>query len=107
MIYKLLFVLFSLSAIQVTAFPRLNANNVEDFTKLAKTAGKCPHQANQKEAECPHLAKNKELKRQITFDPATQQVSTTGQYAWVAPGSGDQRGVRTFLFLSSLLHTKA
>ena len=33
-------------------------------------------------------------KRQTTFDPAAQLVSTTGSHAWVAPNfaAGDQRG---------------
>ena len=107
MIYMLSFLLFTLSAIQVTAFPHLNANSIEEFTKLTKKSSECPHLAKQNGAECPHLAKNNELKRQITFDPATQQVSTTGQHAWVAPGTGDQRGVCTFRRLSSLFVTKA
>ncbi|CAD6593541.1 MAG: hypothetical protein ASARMPRED_007636 [Alectoria sarmentosa] len=81
MISKLSFVLFSLSTIQVTAFPRLNFNDVKELTKIAKKSG-----------QCPHLAKHQELKRQTAFDPTTQQVSTTGEYAWVAPGAGDQRG---------------
>lgn len=81
MISKLSFVLFALSTIQVTAFPRLNFNGVKELTKIAKKSG-----------QCPHLAKHQELKRQTAFDPTTQQVSTTGEYAWVAPGAGDQRG---------------
>ena len=89
---KLSFALFALSAVQVIAFPRLNANSVQELTKLAKKSGDCPHLANQNEAKCPHLAEKEELKRQATFDPSTQHVSTTGEYAWVAPGSGDQRG---------------
>ncbi|KAL9134606.1 MAG: hypothetical protein Q9175_004205 [Cornicularia normoerica] len=92
MISKLSFVLFALSAIQVTAFPRFNADGVKRLTNLAKKSGECPHLAKQNEAECPYLAKNKELKRQATFDPTSQHVSTTGEYAWVAPGAGDQRG---------------
>lgn len=96
MISKLSFVLFALSAIQVTAFPRLNADGVKRLTNLAKKSGECPHLAKQNEAECPYLAKNKELKRQATFDPTSQHVSTSGEYAWVAPGAGDQRGVLTF-----------
>ena len=107
MVYTLFFVLFSLSVIQVTAFPRLTADSLENFTKLTKKSGECPHLAEQKEAECPHLAKNKDLKRQITFDPATQQVSTIGQHAWVAPGTGDQRGVCTFPHPSFLPCIKA
>ena len=81
MISKLSFVLFALSTIQVTAFPRINADGVKGLTKLAK-----------KSSECPHLAKNKELKRQTTFDPTSQQVSTAGVYSWISPGAGDQRG---------------
>ena len=92
MIFKLSFVLFTLSAINVTAFPRFNANGVKELAKYAKRSGECPHLAKQDEAECPHLAKQRELKRQTTFDPTSQHVSTTGQYAWVAPGAGDQRG---------------
>ena len=89
---KLSFALFALSAVQVIAFPRLNTDSIKELTKLAKKSGECPHLANKKEAKCPHLAVNEELKRQTTFDPSTQHVSTTGDYAWVAPGSGDQRG---------------
>ncbi|KAM0798671.1 hypothetical protein BDR22DRAFT_881597 [Usnea florida] len=89
---KLSFVLFALSAVQVTAFPRLTTNSVKELTKLAKKSGACPHQANQNEAKCPHLAVKEDLKRQTTFDPSSQLVNTTGEYAWVAPGTGDQRG---------------
>ena len=93
MISKLSFVFFALSAINVTAFPRLNANSVKELADLAKRSGECPHLAKQDEAaECPYRAKHKNLKRQTTFDPTAQHVSTTGVYAWVAPGSGDQRG---------------
>lgn len=90
MISKLSFVLFALSTIQVTAFPRINVDGIKGLTKLAKKSGECPHLA--KRQECPQLAKNKELKRQATFDPTSQQVSTDGVYSWVAPGAGDQRG---------------
>ena len=89
---KLSLALFALSAVQITAFPRLNINSVKELTKHAKKSGECPHLANENEAKCPHLAVKEELKRQTTFDPSTQLVSTTGEYAWVAPGSGDQRG---------------
>ena len=89
---KLSLVLFALSAVQVTAFPRLTTNSVKELTKLAKKSGECPHQANQNEARCPHLAMKEDLKRQTTFDPSSQLVNTTGEYAWVAPGTGDQRG---------------
>ena len=92
MISKLSYVLFALSAIQVTAFPRLNAEGIKELAQLAKKSGESPNSAKQGEAECPHLAKHKELKRQTTFDPTSQHVSTTGQYAFVAPGAGDQRG---------------
>ena len=92
MIFKLSFVLFTLSAINVTAFPRFNADSVKELAKYAKRSSECPHLAKQDEAECPHLAKQRELKRQTTFDPTSQRVSTTGKYAWVAPGAGDQRG---------------
>lgn len=92
MISQLSFVLFALSAVQVTAFPRLNPNSVKELTKLAKKSGECPHLANQNEARCPHLAVKEELKRQTAFDPSSQHVSNTGEYAWVAPGTGDQRG---------------
>ena len=92
MMSKLSVVVFALLTIQVAAFPRLNAKGVKDLTRVGRKAGGCPYQAKQDETECPHLAKNKELKRQTTFDPAAQHVSTTGKYAWVAPGAGDQRG---------------
>lgn len=92
MISKLSFILFALSAIQITAFPRLNTNGVKELKSFTKKSGECPHLAKQNEAECPHLVKHKDLKRQTSFDPASQLVSTTGDYAWVAPGAGDQRG---------------
>ena len=92
MISELSFVLFALSTIQVTAFPRINADGIKGLTQLAKKSSECPHLAKRNEAECPHLAKNKELKRQTNFDPTSQQVSTTGVYSWIAPGAGDQRG---------------
>lgn len=92
MIFKLSFALFTLLAIDVTAFPRLNANGFKELAEYAKRSGECPHLSKQDEAECPHLAQQRELKRQTTFDPTTQHVSTTGEYAWVAPGAGDQRG---------------
>lgn len=92
MILNLSLILFTLSAIQVVAFPRLNAHGVKKLTKVAKSSSECPHLAKQDDAECPHLAKNKELKHQTTFDPTSQHVSTTAEYAWVAPGAGDQRG---------------
>ena len=92
MIFKLSFVLSTLLAINVTAFPRLNANGFKELAEYAKRSGECPQLANQDEAECPHLAKQRGLKRQTTFDPTSQHVSTTGEYAWVAPGAGDQRG---------------
>lgn len=92
MISKLSFILFALSAFRVSAFPRLDIHGIESLAKVAQESGECLHQVKQNEAECPHLAKQKELKRQTTFDPTSQHVSTTGQYAWVAPGSGDQRG---------------
>ena len=81
MMFRLSLLLFALSVIQVTAFPRLDVNGINGLTKLAK-----------KSAECPHLATHKELKRQTTFDPTSQHVSTTGKYSWVAPASSDQRG---------------
>ncbi len=90
MISKLSFVLFALSTVQVTAFPRINADGIKGLTKLAKKSSECPQLA--KRQGCPHLAKNKELKRQTTFDPTSQQVSTAGVYSWIAPGAGDQRG---------------
>ena len=92
MISKLSFVFFALSAIHVTAFPHLDANGVKQLAKFAKKSGECPHLAKQDESECPHRAKQKELKSRTTFDPTAQHVSTTGKYAWVAPGAGDQRG---------------
>ena len=92
MILKPSFVLFTLSAINVTAFPRFNANGLKEVAEYAKRSGECPRLAKRDEVECPHLAKQRELKRQTTFDPSSQYVSTTGEYAWVAPGAGDQRG---------------
>ena len=92
MVFKLSFVLFTLLAINVTAFPCFNANGFKELAEYAKRSSECPHVAKQDEAECPHLAKQRVLKRQTTFDPTSQHVSTTGEYAWVAPGPGDQRG---------------
>ena len=92
MISNIPFVCFALSFLQVTAFPSLGLNGVKELTSFVKKSSDCPHLAEQTEAECPHLTKNKEVKRQTTFDPASQHVSTTGKYAWVAPGAKDQRG---------------
>ena len=92
MISRLSFVLFALSAIHVTAFPRLKTNGIQELIQLAKKSGGCPHLAKQDEVECPHSAKHEGLKRQTSFDPTAQHVSTSGEYAWVAPGAGDQRG---------------
>ena len=92
MISNLLFVLFGLSAIQVTAFPRFNVNGLKELTMLARKSGEFPHLAKDNAGGSPHLAKHNELKRQTIFDPTSQHVSTTGKYAWVAPGAGDQRG---------------
>ena len=91
MISKLSVVVFALLTIQVTPFPRLNTKGVQDLTRVARKAGGCPYQAKQDETECAHPAK-KELKRQTTFDPTAQHVSTTEKHAWVAPRAGDQRG---------------
>lgn len=92
MMSRLSLLLFALSVIQVTAFPRLDVNGYKRLTKLAKNSAECPHLAMQDGAECPQLAKHKEVKRQTAFDPASQHVSTTGKYSWVPPSSGDQRG---------------
>lgn len=32
------------------------------------------------------------LKKRVAFDAASQLIDTTGDYAFVAPGDGDQRG---------------
>lgn len=47
-----------------------------------------------KKSDCPYSAIKKQSKRQITFDPGAQYVSTTGNHAFVAPNflAGDQRG---------------
>ncbi len=91
-IFRQSVLVFALLAIQVTAFPRLNAEGVQKLTNLTKKSSECPHIAKKDEVRCPHLAKQEELKRQTTFDPTSQHVSTTGTYTWVAPKTGDQRG---------------
>ena len=58
------------------AFPTLNWENVE----ARQTSG------NQGGADIPCTPV------QPAFDAKTQYVSTSGQYAWVAPGPTDQRG---------------
>ena len=89
---KLSLLLLALITVRVTAFPRLNAIGVRELTNLVKKSGDSSDPAKRDEADCPHRAKHEELKRQTTFDPTSQHVSTSGKYAWVAPGSGDQRG---------------
>ena len=36
--------------------------------------------------------KRSQLEKRLGFDPKAQAVSTSGEYAFVAPGAGDQRG---------------
>ncbi|MCJ1451366.1 hypothetical protein MMC28_001702 [Mycoblastus sanguinarius] len=75
--------LFAFWSCHIHAFPHLGADDVQ---ALAKQAAKA--------RDCPYSAANKKTKRQVGFDPTTQYVSTTGEYAWVAPNfaAGDQRG---------------
>ncbi len=50
---------------------------------------------SKRSGDCPFAATAyKQEKRQSTFDPTAQNVSTTGTHAWVAPNlaAGDQRG---------------
>ena len=73
----------ALSSSFVDAFPRFNEKAGKSLTEHAKRA-----------AACPYLSNNKPEKRQSTFDPSTQYVSTSGANAFVAPNlaGGDQRG---------------
>lgn len=66
-----------------SAFPQLNANTIRALGAQGKSS-----------KDCPYSGMNHQAKRQATFDPSTQYVSTTGKYAWVAPdfALGDQRG---------------
>ena len=75
--------LVALLGFQVDAFPRLRPDDVESMIDHPKRA-----------AGCPYASAMKPEKRQAGFDPSTQEVSTTGTHAWVAPnfGAGDQRG---------------
>lgn len=66
----------------VVAFPRMNAGGIEKLLDRAQIAT---------EEKCPFGGKTK-AKRQVTFDPTAQKVSTTGANAFVPPGTGDQRG---------------
>jgi len=74
----------ALSAFGVNAFPRLQSEALESMTGPSKRSGDCPFAATA----------HKQEKRQSTFDPTAQNVSTTGTHAWVAPNlaAGDQRG---------------
>ena len=72
-----------LSAIECEAFPQL-------LPKVVEVDGRNHPNGN----DCPYSAMPKEQKRQLSFDPTTQYVSTTGKHAFVAPNfaAGDQRG---------------
>lgn len=85
--------ILTISTSLVTAFPRLQGKDAEHLAKLAAITSKCPLSAKQGN-ECPYSATKKHTKRQVSFDAATQHVSTTGEHAWVAPNfaAGDQRG---------------
>ena len=70
-------------ALQVDAFPQLHSGTLETVAKRAV-----------REGDSPYSAPTWKAKRQVTFDPVSQYVSTTGDHAWVAPNfaAGDQRG---------------
>lgn len=73
----------SLFVLPALAFPLLPDNAVEALSKRLTKSGNCPYSST-----------NKPDKRQVTFDPSTQYVSTTGANAFVPPdfAAGDQRG---------------
>ncbi|MCJ1449956.1 hypothetical protein MMC28_000284 [Mycoblastus sanguinarius] len=76
-------VVLCLSAHLISAFPSLLS---EAFVK-ARNA-----EPAQVDSPCPHLAKRQAPGVTPPFNAAEQYVSNTGQFAFVAPGSGDQRG---------------
>ncbi|KAL8808640.1 MAG: hypothetical protein Q9200_004169 [Gallowayella weberi] len=85
---KQLLSLLSLTALlvsQVFAFPRLNQKALHALLKPGVEAKGCP---------LSHPGTHQHTKRQLTFDPEAQHVSTSGAYAWKAPNlaAGDKRG---------------
>ncbi|KAL8684420.1 MAG: hypothetical protein Q9224_006361 [Gallowayella concinna] len=85
---SLSFVSVSLTALlasQVVAFPHLDPNALHGLLKRGAEAKDCPFS---------HATTHQHTKRQPTFDPIAQRVSTTGKHAWKAPNlaAGDKRG---------------
>ena len=80
-------ILPSLVLPHVIGFPRLfDTKDPRSLTTNTNSQLDCPHKTAQQ-------GKHKK-KRQASFDPTTQYVSTTGSHAFVAPNlaGGDQRG---------------
>ncbi|KAL8799485.1 MAG: hypothetical protein Q9182_005853 [Xanthomendoza sp. 2 TL-2023] len=85
---KLLLPLVSLTAVltsQVIAFPPLDPTAIHALLKRGAEAKDCP---------LSHPGTHQQTKRQLTFDPVAQHVTTSGKYAWKAPNlaAGDKRG---------------
>ena len=80
-----LIVFASLLALQIVAFPHMDAKTLRDLLKRGSESKACPF---------AHGNIDMKKKRQVGFDPTAQHVSTTGEHAWVAPDftAGDQRG---------------
>lgn len=72
-------------ALQVTAFPHLEKNMLQDLIKREAGPQGCPFARD---------AAQQKKKRQLGFDPVAQHVSTTGEHAFAAPNlaAGDKRG---------------
>ncbi len=76
-------ILCTLATLLVDAFPRLPNGGDGSSAKRSTQS-----------ANCPYSSTNKQVKRQVTFEPSAQYVSTTGSNAFVPPNfaAGDQRG---------------
>ncbi|KAL8751460.1 MAG: hypothetical protein Q9184_006063 [Pyrenodesmia sp. 2 TL-2023] len=71
--------------LQVSAFPQLSPQALQDLLKREPGAKGCPF---------GHESTFKKEKRAVSFDPVAQYVSTTGEHAFVPPNlaAGDKRG---------------
>lgn len=86
--FNLALATLSLLCIGTTAFPRTISPKITDILGNASLASEVKHDWTSFDGV------RKMKKRQTTFDPSTQLVSTTGTHAWLAPNlaDGDQRG---------------
>jgi len=84
-------IVLALVTIGVTSMPHLATEGLNGLADHLR-ARDCPHSGANADTRPPPA--DLKTKRQLTFDPTTQHVSTTGPYAWVAPNiaAGDERG---------------